>query len=65
VSNGVSFRSVSFEKKERVLEHRYSMNQKRGGDLRAVKFEVFTGKNLSSKAYEKRGREENGHKISF
>jgi hypothetical protein len=56
---------VSFEKKERVLEHRYSMNQKRGGDLRAVKFEVFTGKNLSSKAYEKRGREENGHKISF
>lgn len=70
---------MSFEKEKRVLEHRYSMNQKReknlkhqkikrkssrkrGGDLRAVKFEVFTGKNMSSKAYEKRGREEEGNR---
>jgi hypothetical protein len=37
VSNGLSFRSASFEKEERVLERGSSMNQKREKNLKQQK----------------------------
>jgi hypothetical protein len=37
VSNGLSFRSASFEKEERVLERGSSMNQKRENNLKQQK----------------------------